>query len=534
MDKERILVVEDEPRVAQALCRVLTLPEGGGYQVESCDSGEAALERLPRGRFDLLVTDLSMPGLSGLDLLHHARELSPKTRTILITAYGSPDVEQRAKEIADAYIPKPFTMKAFVQTVRQILTLRPSSASHAGRISANDTQAIQERIDLLRLDLGALGVMVLDQEGHILADCGQRPDFDTNTVLALLGNTMLDVNQVVQVLGEDEAFDLNLHQGKRYDIYTGRINAQAFICLVLDRFTESGSPFGMVWLSLRRAITDLRELLVKSNLLKPAPAKETPRPTRTASDMPATKPSPKRDSSEPSSSPDSETLGDQYRSAGSSKPEPRLKSIPPLEPRPWVTGTPSAKPEPPLKPTPPPEPKPWPAALAPVDSKPRPEITPSAKPDPQFKPTPPPEPKPWPAALAPVDSKPRVETTPAPVEPARPAIEAQTEIPSRPATAAEPTPVPTPTANVDSASSAGAAAATESQQPSGPTTASLGEQPVDGAAFGESERLFHLDSIPESAPLLSYEEAIALGILNLENLPSFLLPPEDSDSVPSE
>ncbi len=266
MSQERILIVDDEPQVAQSLGRVLSLPQGGGYEVKNCNSGESALDQLRNGSFDLLITDLRMPGIGGLELLQQLHQISPTTRSILITAYGSPDVERRAKSLADAYIPKPFKIKDFVQTVRQTLLLRPAVGQPITVYSEEGLQTIKHRVESLRVDLGAMGILVLDQSGQLITECGQRGDYDADAFLALIGNAMAAVNEVTEMLGEDDAFDLNLHQGKRYDIYTARISNQSFICLVLDRHSLHRSPAGMVWLSLRRVISELRELLAEAAL----------------------------------------------------------------------------------------------------------------------------------------------------------------------------------------------------------------------------------------------------------------------------
>jgi hydroxymethylpyrimidine pyrophosphatase-like HAD family hydrolase/CheY-like chemotaxis protein len=119
--RAHILIIEDSLGVARALNRTLSLPQGGGYWVETCESGEAALERLRRARFDLLITDLRLPGMNGLALLEHARQISPETRSVLITAFGSPQVEERARHLANAYLPKPFRLHNLIQIVHRIL-----------------------------------------------------------------------------------------------------------------------------------------------------------------------------------------------------------------------------------------------------------------------------------------------------------------------------------------------------------------------------------------------------------------------------
>ncbi len=121
MGKKRILIVEDEPPVAQALRRALDLPHGGGYLVESCESGEAALEHLNNAPFDLIISDLRLPGMNGLELIALAHQRDPRLRSVLITAFGSPQVEEQARHVTDAYVPKPFHLRDMIQIVRCIL-----------------------------------------------------------------------------------------------------------------------------------------------------------------------------------------------------------------------------------------------------------------------------------------------------------------------------------------------------------------------------------------------------------------------------
>jgi two-component system response regulator (stage 0 sporulation protein F) len=119
--KERILIVEEDSTMAQVLCRALSLPQGGGYRVETCGSAEAALERLRDAHFDLLIAALCLPDMSGLELVERTRQLSPDTRSILITAFGSPQIEEQALRLADAHIPKLFCLRDIIRVVHHIL-----------------------------------------------------------------------------------------------------------------------------------------------------------------------------------------------------------------------------------------------------------------------------------------------------------------------------------------------------------------------------------------------------------------------------
>lgn len=268
MLQERILIAEDESRVAQAVSRALSLPEGGGYFVEACESGEEALTRLTASKFDLLITDFRMPGMTGLELLSKCRAISPGISSILITAFGSPQVEERAFELAvDAYLPKPFSMRSLVQAVQNTLKEKNLSvpAPRLTAFSEKGLRAIQRRMRELCEDVGAHDVLLFDHAGQLLAESGQPNGFDTGAFLALLGNAMSATNAVTDVLGDHEAFDLHFHEGKKYETYTARVSEQVFLAVVLDK-QGNNSRIGMVWLYLRRAITDLRPLLANANM----------------------------------------------------------------------------------------------------------------------------------------------------------------------------------------------------------------------------------------------------------------------------
>ncbi len=266
MSQERILIAEDESRVAQALSRALSLPEGGGYAVEAYESGEEALARLNETHFDLLITDLRMPGMNGLELLDKCHEVSPNTGSILITAFGSPQIEENAARLAvDAYLTKPFSMRTLVQTVEKTLQARSQKLNRQPRVTLSDAtlHGVQKRMETLRQDAGVHSVLLFDETGHLLAESGKRGDFDAAAFLASLGNAMAATNAVSEVLGDQEAFDLHFYEGKQYEIYSARVTPQVFLSLLMDK-QGNNSRIGMVWLYLRRAITDLRNLIASA------------------------------------------------------------------------------------------------------------------------------------------------------------------------------------------------------------------------------------------------------------------------------
>jgi DNA-binding NtrC family response regulator len=119
---ERILVVDDEEQMRDLLVKVL---ERKGYQVSICGNGADALDFLEREPADLVVTDVRMPGLSGMEALRAIKELNPEILVIIMTAFGSIDqAVQAVKEGAYDYINKPFKIDEMLLTIEKALEER--------------------------------------------------------------------------------------------------------------------------------------------------------------------------------------------------------------------------------------------------------------------------------------------------------------------------------------------------------------------------------------------------------------------------
>lgn len=118
---KRILIVDDDPNVATVLAESLTRP-GGEYVVETANGGEAALQKVKDKKYTLIITDYMMPDMDGLNLAQSVRKLSPDTRVVLMTAYGSSDLRNAVKtrEI-DGYIDKPFTISEIRSIVEKAI-----------------------------------------------------------------------------------------------------------------------------------------------------------------------------------------------------------------------------------------------------------------------------------------------------------------------------------------------------------------------------------------------------------------------------
>jgi DNA-binding NtrC family response regulator len=122
-----ILVVDDEPILRDALKRLLSLD---GYDVAVAGSAEDALGCLPRQGVDVIVSDIRMPGLNGLQLLERLREANPRVGVILFTAYATVDTAVEALRLgANDFLLKPFEMEDLRRSVERVLQLARAGAN---------------------------------------------------------------------------------------------------------------------------------------------------------------------------------------------------------------------------------------------------------------------------------------------------------------------------------------------------------------------------------------------------------------------
>jgi DNA-binding NtrC family response regulator len=117
-----ILIVEDEPRMRRLL--EISLGEEG-HTVQTVDDAETGLRFLHKDAIDLILTDLKLPGMNGLDFLEQAKELDPSIPVVVMTAYGSVETAVEAmKAGASDYVLKPFTMAEMKLVVKKELDVQ--------------------------------------------------------------------------------------------------------------------------------------------------------------------------------------------------------------------------------------------------------------------------------------------------------------------------------------------------------------------------------------------------------------------------
>jgi len=121
-DRKRILVVDDEPAIVSLLATVL---REKGWDVSEAASGTEGIDRLERGRYDVILTDLVMPGESGIELLRAAKEIHPDVEVILMTGYATADTAIEAmRGGAFHYLVKPLKLEEMLNLAEKAFEQR--------------------------------------------------------------------------------------------------------------------------------------------------------------------------------------------------------------------------------------------------------------------------------------------------------------------------------------------------------------------------------------------------------------------------
>jgi DNA-binding response OmpR family regulator len=168
----RILVVDDEPAIVDAVAYALRRE---GFEVETLDDGEQALETARRTPYDVLVLDLMLPGMSGLDVCRTLRAESDVPILMLTARDGEVDRVLGLELGADDYVTKPFSVAELVSRVRAILRRRELDRSGAQgvviRVGGLEVDLLRHRV---RVD--GTEVELTPSELSILALLAEQPD----------------------------------------------------------------------------------------------------------------------------------------------------------------------------------------------------------------------------------------------------------------------------------------------------------------------------------------------------------------------
>ncbi len=148
MSAGRILVVDDDAQIRRVMRVTLT---GRGYEVDDAKSGEAALDKIRHERFDLVLLDINMPGMGGLETCREIRAHSDVAIIMLTVRDTEADKVEALDAGADDYVTKPYRDAELLARIRAALRRAPSAHGPAGRLTLGPAQI---DLDTRRVTIG--------------------------------------------------------------------------------------------------------------------------------------------------------------------------------------------------------------------------------------------------------------------------------------------------------------------------------------------------------------------------------------------
>lgn len=119
MSKGRILIVDDEKHLRRILKRLLN---DEGYTVDIASTGTAAVARVKENGYDLAITDLRLPGMSGQETIRRVEEINPGIKFIIISGYQlDPEMEAKIRQGVYSFFEKPFVNKEVIAEVKRLI-----------------------------------------------------------------------------------------------------------------------------------------------------------------------------------------------------------------------------------------------------------------------------------------------------------------------------------------------------------------------------------------------------------------------------
>ncbi len=232
MPARRILLVEDQPESAE-MFRAGIESLGADFEVTAVSSAEAALKALAKGSFDLLMADVLLPGISGMELMARFRRKNPDTKVILVSGVPDPELRRQiARSGAEAFFFKPVELSDLLDCIERLFGLAKSFLpSELSILQDEETKpsksakVIADQLSELRFNLQALTVALISERGQILARAGTLPDPELETTLMPhLMSAFFAAGRIAAFTNSSTSDDLLAFRGRDYHLHLSSLS----------------------------------------------------------------------------------------------------------------------------------------------------------------------------------------------------------------------------------------------------------------------------------------------------------------------
>ncbi len=263
-EKFRVLIVDDHQEIRTTLRANLEALEVDLDLVDVPSGEEAIVEVVGKG-IDLLIADIGLPGLSGIDLYKKLKHTFPDMQVIIITGLEEEDLHQEIADAgAEAFLFKPLKMPEFLNAVRRTMGLNPVETDPAPLQKLTKQildDNITKRIADLRGELGAISILVIEKAGVISAETGIVPDtIYESHVMPLLLQTFSITNNISSFLGKDKPESVWYFSGDKYDLFWSHIDMDYGMMVITNPVTQN-NDLAWVLTTLDLAIQEVTQII---------------------------------------------------------------------------------------------------------------------------------------------------------------------------------------------------------------------------------------------------------------------------------
>lgn len=253
MPSPRVIIVETDPMVSNSL-RASLRNSGLPFTIIDTPSGEEALLELSRGEVDLLVTDLELPGISGIELLERLRQQNPGARSIVVTANPTQEAQSRAHALGViAFLRKPIRTSHFLEAVSRALQVKGAGD---GTATEEEKQFVAEWLMSMQHELGADATFLLDDQGKVIVEAGELSEVELRSALPALMHAFEAGLEISELLETEVPANFMYFDGERYDFYLASAGSDHALVIVFK--AKSGAKqIGAVLQYCRKAANDL-------------------------------------------------------------------------------------------------------------------------------------------------------------------------------------------------------------------------------------------------------------------------------------
>jgi CheY-like chemotaxis protein len=261
-------------------------------------SGEEALLELSGDPIDLLIADVRLPGISGLELMKKFKEKDSDIKVILVSGVTDPKIRQQVAQAgAEAFFFKPLSLADFLDSVERILGIVESTLPLELKVEQDEAidqekeaSGMSRRITELQDELNASAVLLLGEGGNVLVRAGDPPDNEIESAImpTLISAFNAGVN-ISQFLEQDSPDNLLSFRGRNYDLFLAPVG-EAYCLLVTTKptlFREMGKIAKAIQTASKAILMSLYNLGVQTQTRAEKPT-TAPKPTVEKSEKDAT------------------------------------------------------------------------------------------------------------------------------------------------------------------------------------------------------------------------------------------------------